>query len=142
MKEEATKSYEISFLVRGENGAASLVRYLNQFGGEILNEGEMKSIQLSYPIKKETSAYFGCIHCKLPKDSIEDMTKELELDENILRFLIVTPPFSRGKTERSVKGEPRPSVVKKESVTRTSKPQPETALSNEVLEEKLEEILK
>lgn len=134
------KQYEISFLVKDENGAATLVGHLTRFGAEIAGEGNIARVELAYPVRKYTSAYAGTLSCTVDAETISGIRDALNLDKDILRFLIVTPPVSREHPpQASVKSAgqgnpPRPKV--------SPKPQPETALSNDLLEEKLEEILK
>lgn len=147
MNEEVKKTYEISFLSKSENGAAVLVSHIKSAGGEIIHEGNIKEMKLAYPIKKETSAYFGCINATLPGEAIDDMTKALNLEGDILRFLIITPPLRGEQKEQTTRQIRRPQTVTRESsVARASAPakkaKEDTSISNELLEEKLEEILK
>lgn len=141
MDDQVVKSYEVSFLAKNENGAASLVKNLSRFGGEILDEGDLEEIKLSYPISRQNSAYFGCIHCKLPPNVISDINEALKLEGDILRFLIVSPPFDRGRVDRAPRQE-IPASKKEEKIKEPTKTQAENVLSNDLLEEKLEEILK
>ena len=100
----------------------------------------MHLIQTSYPIGRQNSAYFGYIHCKLPAHVVGDVKNALSLDEDVLRFLIISPPFEKGVREQVLRQET--FTPKRDERKRTPvKPQPETALSNDLLEEKLEEIL-
>lgn len=147
MMEVAKKTYEISFLSKSENAATILVSQIKSAGGEIIHEGNIKEMQLAYPIKKETSAYFGCINAIIPCEAIEDMTKALNLEGDIMRFLIITPPISGEQKEQPTRQSRRPQTVTRESsIARASahakKAKEDTSISNELLEEKLEEILK
>lgn len=130
------KEYEISFLTKEEGGGAEIMKLLKQHAFEVEFENPAKKIALAYKIKKELNAYFGFIHAKGDPSEIKNLTHDLESNPQILRFLIITPPFSKAKT---VSQKPRP--------TRISKPKAETEektnlpISNEALEKKIEEIL-
>lgn len=143
--EETKKQYEISFLSKNENGAAMMVSHIQTAGGEIVHEGTIKEMELAYPIKKVQTAYFGCICAKLPTESIEDMTKAINLENDILRFLVITPPFRSEQSEQIQTQNRKPSSSKayadRKKSASPAKPQAENAISNELLEEKLEEIL-
>jgi len=142
MSEEVRKSYEISFLSDSEDGAAVLIGHVKSAGGEIVNEGNIKEIELAYPINKKTSAYFGCIYCSLPRESIDGLSKSLNLENSIMRFLLITPPFRNERKDhiRQQSVAPRRPVAPKVA---PEKPRTEqSAISNKLLEEKLEEILK
>lgn len=143
MNDEGKKLYEVSFLAKSENGAAVMVGHLTQFGAEILSEGNVRKIQLAYPIKKHESAFFGFINCKMPADAISKVTDSVKLDEEIIRMLIVEAEVAREKApdkrERRAPYEPTPSVAKDRASRKEISD--EGRISNELLEEKLEEIL-
>jgi ribosomal protein S6 len=144
MQQNVMKPYEVSFLVKNENGAASLIRELHHFGGEITNEGEINPVSTSYPTSAGDSVYFGFVHCNLPVNSIRDIKNSLKLNKDVIKSLIINPPFGRPKAERAVRQSRDTSAGRKETRSLSSKsvkPQPSNALSNELLEEKLEEIL-
>jgi len=142
MNDDAKKLYEVSFLAKSENGAALMVEHLSRFDAEILNEGDLKKIELAYPIEKEESAFFGSINCKLPKDSISKINDVIKLDKEIMRMLIIEPEVTREKTEeQSSTRRPTESSATTESKPAKKEESDGGALSNELLEEKLEEIL-
>lgn len=144
MNDQAKKKYEVSFLSKSESGAALVVGHLTGYGAEIVNEGNLSNMKLAYPINKQESAYFGCISCYMPTDSISKVHDAVRLDKEILRMLILSAPAARENIDVQIRqpmtqGLPkktqRPRMEKQESVEKE-------ALSNELLEEKLEEILK
>lgn len=138
MEETTSKPYEIGYLVRSEESASALIGHLKRLGAKILFEGETKSIKLSYPVRHHSSAYFGYIHFEIHPELISNLNDALKLDNQITRFLIITPPFAKERNQ-SPNTEPTQS-------RRVIKPKTEVnegvALSNDLLEEKLEEILK
>ena len=135
------KSYEIGYLVKDEEGTSALVSHLKRYEAEILFEGETKGIKLAYLVQHLLSAYFGYIHFKVDPGVIGDLNNALKLNSQIIRFLIITPPFTKERSQRlgteSVRPEKR---AIKPNVEFSEKP--EVAVSNDLLEEKLEEILK
>jgi ribosomal protein S6 len=141
MQDNLLKTYEISFLVKNENGTASIVKQINLFNGSILSEGGVEHTKLAYPIGGEDSLYFGCIQCKLDKGSLDSINKALKLDTNIVRILITSPIArleSSMRQQKTIFGKRR----ERRETAKTTRPQQEISLSNELLEEKLEEILK
>ena len=143
MDEQVKKLYEVSFLARSENGAATMVKHLIASGAEIINEGSLNKMKLAYPIEKEESAYFGSIACSMPTEAVSGVHDAVRLDKEILRLMILTPMV----VKESAESERRPQTSG--FPTGTSRPrapkvdvEEKSALSNELLEEKLEEILK
>ena len=141
---EEKKSYEIGYLIRSEEAKEVILGHLARAGALILSDGEIKGIKLAYPIEHLPSAYFGYIHFEIDPDSIAPLVGALRLDSQIVRALVITPPFLR---ERGL--EPRSSAkVESTAASRGGEPRPDRlgreedrAASNDLLEEKLEEIL-
>lgn len=140
-KQEGKRTYEIAYLLHFEEEGAEIMSALKQVEAEIVKEGQLSHIKLAYPIKKEKSAYFGYLNFSVEPSQIEKLTSLLQLNSKVLRFLIVTPFSQRG--EGSVRREEMKDVLR----TEARPPQKQRSvvetqvLSNEALEEKLEEIL-
>lgn len=134
--EADSKTYEISFLARGEEAVGSVIQHLKQLGAELMNEQQIEKIDLAYPIQKHTSAHFGCLHFTLSPESIKPLEEALKFEEGLLRYLIVTPPFL--KEEASAPR--RPTRQAQQPVEKEPASQPGSDLSNEDLEAKLEEM--
>lgn len=143
MDEQVKKLYEVSFLARSENGAAAMVRHLVGSGAEIVNEGSLNKVKLAYPIEKEESAYFGCITCSIPTEAVSGVHDAVRLDKEIMRLMILTPTVVKESVE-SKRAPQAPEFSRGTVRPRASSVDVEekSALSNELLEEKLEEILK
>jgi len=97
-------------------------------------------------IKKQNLAHFSFIQFSAYPEIVEKISASLKLSPAVLRMLIITPPIMRsdkvargsgearsfrGSGKSAVSAEPAPPAVHKGGV-----------LTNEALEEKLEEILK
>lgn len=134
MEEQNKKDYEISFLVRTEEAVLELEKMLSAEKAEIFKRSEPKRITLAYPIKKENSAVFAFCHFRLAPESVQSFRERLNLNQQILRFLIVIPP---PKIERDSRWQEQASPAA--PVVEVKLPQ---VLSNEALEKTLEEILK
>ncbi|MBU6142302.1 30S ribosomal protein S6 [Patescibacteria group bacterium] len=131
------KEYEISFVVKQKDGEGVVDGLLKQHGAEVVFRGPVTETRLSYPIKKFHQAYFGYMHFIAAADVVEKLVHDANLNPAILRVLVVTPPVGKGT-----------QAPRKERTERPAKKMTETAapvggiLTNEALEEKLEEILK
>lgn len=134
-------TYEISFLAKDEADAKKGLDFLRRHGAEITFEGPVEMIRLAYPIRHETSAYFGYAHVTLPKSDVPALTHDLRAQGFFLRVLIVTPPFAKMRPRVSLRPRAHEAVgappVSLERPSASSLP-----LSNEALEKKIEEILK
>ncbi|MCX8015758.1 MAG: 30S ribosomal protein S6 [Patescibacteria group bacterium] len=144
------KVYEIGCLLSGRLTEAELSGQIEKIknafqsvGAQLLKEAEFNKINLSYPIKKETEAYFGYFWFELEPDKLADFKEQLSYEKNILRYLIVTPPpkykklTSQPKLAKESKSAPQP-ISEIAAASEEKKPEPDF----EKLEEKLEEIQK
>ena len=134
-------TYELAFLLKEGEPEAIITDILGQFGAEIVQKGPIHQIQLAYPIKKNQSAQFGFYHLHI--NDISNLTKisgMLELKEGIIRFLLVKVPKKPKLAPRERSDKRLPTVERKSAspITATRL----DSLSNEKLEETLEEILK
>lgn len=125
MEDIKTKNYEIAFLVQNDSDTEHVLKHLADVGAEITNEGSVSPIRLAYPIKKINQAYFGFMHFSLDPASLKNLNAALQLDKNILRYIVVTPP-------------PVFKAVRKPVEKKEPKKQPDfTQVSNEALVEEL-----
>lgn len=130
------KFYEIAFLVKDPIVEKAVVNLLNQYKVNVLYKSSPTETKLAYPIKKYSEAYFNYIQFESEGGDILNKIKaSLKLNPAVLRFLIVKlikkQPALEDVRERSdIKKYPRVEPFSK------------TVLTNEALEEKLEEILK
>ena len=131
---EKIKEYELAFLLRDAGDRDQLFNSLKKAGAQIYDDGQINQLRLMYPIKKEQSAFFGYCYFKADPGEVFKLKNELDLVPQILRYLIITPPIMQSNRQ-----------PKSESREPQSKPdirKPEKVLTNEALEQKLEEILK
>ena len=129
MDENQRKSYEISYLLSPAEGSDLMSNIIKDMGLEVISEGGVNEIRLAYPIKKETRANFGYLHFSAEPGAVSSLRDSLQLNPNVLRFLIITPPFIKTQSRREEGGY---------RVRPVEEARPE--ISNSSLEEKLEEI--
>jgi|GEM_PF-831191 len=137
---ETQKKYDISFIQKSEDGALAR-QLIEKYGGVILNEYPLVKLRLSYPIKKETQGFLGTIKCTLPPESVRSVSSAAKLEHDFLRFLIGVQNEIKESAPRL--DEEARSGQRKKRVAVAPKPKGgfAVALSNEALQEKLEEIL-
>ncbi len=153
-----TRKYELSFWLTSnlnESEAEAvfneIAKKIESLGGQIINTQIPQLKPLSYKIKKETNGYFGFIHFSGSENKLSDLEKETQLNDKILRSIIVRI--------RDSKQRPKPREVKhsfmfksqqishQEKATASSSQSGPTSVSREEmsleeLDEKLNEILK
>ena len=98
-----TRVYEVGYLlvptIAGEDVPAlytGLKDLVVKLGGEMISDEMPKMINLAYTMPKVVSnvrskfntAYFGWVKFEMDPDKISDLKKKLDLDHNIIRFLI------------------------------------------------------
>lgn len=136
------KNYEISFLAKGDKDNGEIIEALKKHQASITGEDNVLRIKLAYPIKKEESAFFGCLRFSATPDIIKKVSDGLNFNQKILRFLIITPPIAK-LTAVSAPRMRRQALFKEaEKKIEIKKPESHQILTNEELEKKLEEILK
>lgn len=136
MDASEVKDYEIAFLTRDEGGSGEIAKSLERAGAEITFPGPVEKINLTYAIRKETSACFGYLHFRLAPECLTALDRDLLMNPVVLRFLIVSPPFVKAKPKMAPKAKAR--ALPHQPIERNREPLP---LSNEALERKIEEIL-
>lgn len=103
---------------------------ISKSGGIVSRYGEIKKMKLAYPIKKEQFSNFGYIEFSAPKNTIETINKNLTLNDEILRHLVI-----KKKEEKKVLTA-KPAKPRKILPKETEKPE-----MTEELDKKIEEIL-
>lgn len=87
--------------------------------GEISSEENLGRKKLSYPIEKSLKGVFVCLEFNIEPKTIKAIEKELKLEKNIIRYLIikkpenVTPIINLEKSGKEVK------IIKKEKKEET-----------------------
>ena len=142
--DEEIKKYEISVLLRAEESAEEVLQHLKRLGAEVVEHSAPAKVKLAYPIKKETTAYFMCVIFSAAPETVVGLQKETLLLPQVLRFLIVTPPIAKmvERERNSYPAKPKPEEPKEQAPEPVKVSAEPEVLTNELLEKKLEEILK
>ncbi len=140
------KNYELAYLLSSslsEEGvlteAGKLTKIIEESQGTIRHVESPYRRELSYPVKKMATAYFGWITFGLNPDRLPELKKKLKAEENLLRHLLVEeeigtrPQIAFPLPGRSALPRPRAPLRKPK--------QPAERLDLEALDKKLEEIL-
>ncbi len=91
------REYEIVYVIRpdlsDEERAAKVERIHNlitENGGEIENTDDWGKRTLAYEIKHYSEGHYGLATFKLPPAAVESVKERLNIDEEILRYQIVS----------------------------------------------------
>ena len=119
----------------------AVIEQVNQLvttvGGNITDHNNWMTRKLSYPINHIRQGVFMLAHLELPNDAMDKLRKELEINENIIRYLITKVDTRKSKVnikparllpQSPVHPEPKEPLVKEE-------------VSKEELDKRLEELL-
>ncbi|MDQ5882886.1 MAG: small subunit ribosomal protein [Patescibacteria group bacterium] len=139
--------YELSFWLtsnfnesEAEQCFNELVKSVESLGAQILATQLPQLRSLSYPIKKETNGYFCFIQFQGEGLNLADLTRQLSLNNKILRFGIFK---LQEKERKAVTHLPKYSIHSKEEANKKADSLPASSeLSIEELDQKLNEILK
>ncbi|UOQ33120.1 30S ribosomal protein S6 [Candidatus Vidania fulgoroideae] len=88
--------YEIIIIFKENfiNDKDSIIRKITNDIGEkkILRVRFLKSIKISYPIKKQTIVNFAFIFCKRGKNIKKILEKKIRFNKEILRYMVINVP--------------------------------------------------
>lgn len=161
-----TRKYELSFWLtsnlnepEAEAVFNEITKKVESLGGQIIDTQIPQLKPLSYKIKKETNGYFGFIHFSGSGNELNNLEKETQLNDKILRFIIIRIKDSKKRLKpRKIKypsflkspqtshqgevtvspSQGRPDALSQSGPTSVSREE----MSLEELDEKLNEILK
>ena len=135
---ENSKEYEISYLLAAPEQEAILKATLSTVGAVEIGGQPLRTISLAYPINKHASAELGVKIFKSDNQNVvSELNSALKLKSEILRFLIVSV-----QKKPIVSKTPETVEVKSEKPKSPIAPPVSDAITNEALEQKLEEILR
>lgn len=116
-----------------------LEELISKNGGIISRSGEIKKIKLAYPIKNERFSNFGSVEFLAPGSIVEKLNKELFLNENLLRHVILKKEEERtaAPLKRIISKPRQEEKIKSETPEKTEISESE----QKELDKKIEEIL-
>ena len=128
------REYEIALVGVSEEAHQQLLAILKGHDIEPFTASTPTHIRLAYAIQKHDSAFFSYVQFMSAPETVLLIEKSLKLQPTVLRSLLLTPAVK--PPVRHVKPDRKPDSPVKPEV---AAPQ---ALTNEALEQTLEEILK
>lgn len=149
------EQYELLYIIptkledeEKKNLIASVDQVIAKNKGVIKDHNVWLTRKLAYPIKHIRQGVFMLAHISLPVTAIDKIRKELEIEENILRYLftkIIEPKApTKVRPQRVPKILPQEAIQSKESpepVAVSDPAEPAEPVSLEELDKKLEELL-
>jgi small subunit ribosomal protein S6 len=87
--------YELTLITKTEADAVTGKKYIEEFGGEVLEQKPSATRPLAYPVKKETQGVFTVLRFSMEPEKVFEMNKKLVLDEKILRHIVTAAPAVR-----------------------------------------------
>jgi len=129
-------TYEITFITKEDLKESIVKKTVEALGGQILSEVKLGQKNFVYPIKKEKSGFYTSLVFALDSLKVTDLNRKLLLEEEILRFLIVSVNANQEMTEVP-EAELKPEEV-------TGKPEDTTAIiepEQAIIEAPVEEIV-
>lgn len=99
--------YEITFITKEEAKGKEIQALIESLGGKISHSSSLGQKQFVYPIKKEVKGYYTTFTFELEPDKIFELNRKLVLQEEVLRFLIITAKgaITEPKTAAKIKIE-------------------------------------
>jgi len=130
------KEYNLNFLISSEleekeiNEIIEKIKTLiEQTGGIFVNIKESKKVSFGVPIKKKTEGFLISLDFSLSPEKIEDLSKKIKVEHQILRYLILT---KKPKKEKIYFTKKRHSLIQ---------PRKEKKVELKEIDKKIEEIL-
>lgn len=90
------RDYELTFIISAELTGAkekkvldNIEKTIETLGGKLGKKDEWGKKRLAYPIKKKTEGVYFLFDLSLPSSKVASLDRELEINEDVLRHLIV-----------------------------------------------------
>jgi len=153
MKNEL-QHYELTFIIPGnlpEDQHPAVIEKVNsllgQYQAQIVSQEDLGKRKFAYPIKHLRHGFYRTITLNLEPAKLKEIEKELKLDQNILRFLIIK---THETTEKEIAAQKEVKAKRvKEKIAQASKQKEDQKeektkkqkVSLEDLDKKLDELL-
>jgi small subunit ribosomal protein S6 len=123
--EQNKRVYETTFIVNASLDDAQIDGVIEKAKEAIVkNGGEIRDLfkwgrkRFTYPIKKKNNGFYVVCEFAAPGDTIARLERYLQLDENILRFLIIV------LDKKALKARVAPSDLAKQAAADAAPPAP------------------
>ena len=84
------KNYEITFITSEDLKEKAVKDTIEKFGGKILKTDSLGEKQFAYKIEKKSKGFYTSAIFELEPEKVAELNKALTLDEEIIRFLLVS----------------------------------------------------
>lgn len=90
------RNYELTVVLPVEVGTrqkknlADLEKRIEGLGGKVVKSQDWGKRSLAYKIKKQDTGCYFFLEVNLPSDAVNQLSGQLEVDDDILRYLLVT----------------------------------------------------
>jgi len=81
--------YDFTFLLGDEKETKTVKDLITAHAGKITKEEEWGKKELSYPIKKATSAFYYTYNLEMEEKKVTELKRKLDFDEKLLRYLLL-----------------------------------------------------
>ena len=110
--------------------------FITGLGGQIKKENVWEKRKLAYPVKKHLLGFYVIFEFEIEAEKIDELQKQLRLNSDILRFLIINKEGIKEERPRVRLTKPKAIASVRPAEFRGEK------IKIEELDKKLEEILK
>jgi small subunit ribosomal protein S6 len=110
--------------------------------GQISSENNLGRKKLSYPIKKQLKGVFICLEFDIEPKTLKVIEKELKLNKNIIRYLIIKKPENvKPIIHENTKtpSETSNKIEKREKEVKTEKKKKQVEVKEETIKEDVKE---
>jgi len=90
------KNYELGFVIHPEVEQSDVTQavdkvgqYVSAGGGEVTSVDVWGRRVLAYPIRRQKEGTYVFLHAQLDPQAIQELERNLKLDEEILRYLLL-----------------------------------------------------
>jgi small subunit ribosomal protein S6 len=90
------RNYELGFVIHPEVEQSDVTQSVDRVGQYVsAGDGEVTSVDvwgrrsLAYPIRKYKEGTYVFLHAQLDPQAIQELERNLKLDEEILRYLLI-----------------------------------------------------
>lgn len=169
MGEKSPRIYELGFLIKEgehEQTARDIIAIIESMPTPIIHQEPLALKELSYPIQKTVSAYFGSVQFSVVPENIKIIRDQIQQLKPVIRFLLVeVSPASKSRAHSLSEpalsaGRPAHSESGRASIRRTAETDsdqkdldtvggedteimvPKQSVDLAAIDKKLEEILK
>ena len=117
-------TYEITFIAKEDSKEPVVKKAVEVLAGRVLSEVKLGQKNFVYPIKKEKSGFYTSLVFEIDPEKVQDLNRKLLLEEEILRFLIVSINVNKAMTEvPAIELKPEEITGKQEETTAIIEPE-------------------